>query len=110
MFRIVKMKKLQNDLEKLVKRSEKLQMLFNFGKFKCQHIGHGNLDVNYTMGDTVLGTAVRQHYSGVTTSADINISELCGTAASKGNQIIGWIRRNTAYKEKELIMPLYKAI
>ena len=45
---------LQNNLEKLVKWSEKWQMLFKFGKCKCLHTGHGNLDVNYKMGDTVL--------------------------------------------------------
>ena len=27
--------------------SEKWQMLLNFGKCKCLHTGHGNLDVNY---------------------------------------------------------------
>ena len=31
-------------------------------------------------------------------------------AASKGNQIIVLIRRNITYKEKKLIIPLYKAI
>ena len=30
--------------------------------------------------------------------------------ASKGNQVLGMIRRNIAYKEKSLIVPLYKAI
>ena len=29
--------------------------MFNFGKCKCLHTGHGNLDVNYKMGDNVLG-------------------------------------------------------
>ena len=33
-----------NDLDKLVKWSEKWQMLFNFRKCKCIHIGHGNMD------------------------------------------------------------------
>ena len=37
-------------------------------------------------------------------------SEQCGIAASKGNQIIGLIRRTIMYKEKQLIVPLYKAI
>ena len=32
---------LQDDLDKLVKWSEKWQMLLNFGKCKCIHIGHG---------------------------------------------------------------------
>ena len=51
---------LQNDLVKLVKWSEKWQMLLNFGKCKCLHTGHGNLDVNYKMGDSVLGTTVKE--------------------------------------------------
>ena len=36
---------LQNDRDRLVKWSEKWQM-FNFGKCKCLHTGHGNLNVN----------------------------------------------------------------
>ena len=32
--------------------SEKWQMLFNFGKCKCLHTGHGNEDAQYTMGGT----------------------------------------------------------
>ena len=90
---------LQNDLDRLVKWSE-MQMLFNFGKCKCLHIGHGNLDVNYKMGDTVLGTTVKEKDLGVTISADMKVSEQCGIAASKGNQILGLIRRNIIYKEK----------
>ena len=101
---------LQNDLDKLVKWSEKWQMLLNFGKCKCLYTGHGYLDINYYMGDTVLGTTVKGNNLGVTISADMKVSEQCGIAASKGNQILGLIRRNIAYKEKTLIMPLYKAI
>ena len=52
---------LQNDLDKLVKWSEKWQMLFNFRKCKCLHAGRGNLDINYNMGDTVLGTTVKEN-------------------------------------------------
>ena len=42
--------KLQDDIYKLVKWSEKWQMLFNFGKCKCLHTGSGNTGVNYEMG------------------------------------------------------------
>ena len=101
---------LQNDLDRLVKWSEKWQMLFNFGKCKCLHTGHGNLNVNYEMGDTVLGTTVKEKDLGVTISADMKVSEQCCIAASKGNQILGLIRRNITYKGKKLIIPLYKAI
>ena len=51
---------LQNDLDRLVKWSEKWQMLLHFWKYKCLHTGHVNLDVNYEMGDTVLGTTVKE--------------------------------------------------
>ena len=44
------------------------------------------------MGDTVLDTTVKE--LGVTRSADVKVSEQCGIAASKGNQIIGLVRKN----------------
>ena len=50
---------LQNDVNKLIEWSEKWQMLFNFGKCKCLHTGHGNEDAQYTMGDTVLNTYLK---------------------------------------------------
>ena len=43
-------------------------------------------------------------------NANMKVSEQCRIAASKGNQILGMIRRNITYKEKSLIVPLYKAI
>ena len=56
---------LQNYIDKLVKRSEEWQMLLNFGKCKCLHTGHGNLDIYYNMRDTVLGTIVTEKYLGI---------------------------------------------
>ena len=40
-------------------------------------------------------------------NADLEVSEQCRIAASKGNQVIGMIRRNITYKDKSLIVPLY---
>ena len=68
--------------------------MLNFGKYKCLHTGHGNLDINYKIGDAVLGTTVEEKDVGITISADMNISEQCGIVASKGNKILGLIRRN----------------
>ena len=93
--KISKRKDISTPLDRLVKWSEKLQMLFNFWKCKCLHTGQGNLDVNYKMGDTVLGTTVKEKDLGVTISADLKVSEQCGIAASNGNQLLGLIRRNT---------------
>ena len=51
---------LQDDIDKLVKWPEKWQMLFNFGKCKCLHIGPGNASMNYEMGGTILSTTVKE--------------------------------------------------
>ena len=73
-------------------------MFLNFGKCKYIHTGHGNFYVNFNMENTV--NYVKEKYLGVTISVDMKISEQRGIAASKGNTIIGLIRRNITYKEK----------
>ena len=91
---------LQDYIDKLVKWSEKWQMLFNFGKCKCLHTGPGNTGMNYEMGGTILSKTVKETYLGVTMNANMKVSEQCRIAASKGNQVLGMIRRNISYKEK----------
>ena len=66
--------------------------------------------VNNKMGDTVLGTTVKEKDLVITKGADIKVSEQCGNAASKGNHILGLIMINITCKEKRLIIPLYNAI
>ena len=58
--------KLQDDIDKLVRWSEKWQMLFNFGKCKCLYTGPGNTGMNYEMGGTILSKPVKEKYLGVT--------------------------------------------
>ena len=87
--------------------SEKWQILFNYGKCKCLHSGHGNEDAQYTMGDTVLNTNVKEKDLCLAYKKGIRAVWNCST---KGKQILGLIRRNIVYKEKELIIPLYKTI
>ena len=83
--------------------------VIQFGKCKCLHTGPGNM--NYEMGGTILSKTVKEKDLGVTMNANMKVSEQCSRiAASKGNQVLGMIRRNITYKEKSLIVPLYKAI
>ena len=85
---------LQDDIDKLVTWSEKWRMLFNFGKCKCLHTGPGNTGMNYEMGGTILSKTVKEKDLGVTMNANMKVSEQCRIAASKGNQVLGMIRRN----------------
>ena len=59
------------------------------------------MDVNYKMRNTVLGTTVKEKDLRVTLSAHMKVSEQCGIAASKSNQIFWLIRRNITYKEEK---------
>ena len=68
------------------------------------------MDEEYKMGDAALGRTTQEMDLGVTVSDEMKVSEQCGIAASKGNQILGLIRRTITYKEKQLTVPLYKAI
>ena len=100
----------QDDIDKLVKWFEKWQMLFNFGKCKYLHTGSGNTGMNYEMGGTIPSKTLKEKDLGVTMNANMKVSEQCSIAAFKGNQVLGMIRRNITFKEKSLIIPLYKAI
>ena len=66
--------------------------------------------MNYEMGGTILSNTAKEKDLGVKMNANMKVSEQCRIAASKGNQVLGMIRRNITYKEKSLIIPLYKAI
>ena len=66
--------------------------------------------MNYAMGGTILSKTVKETYLGVSMNANMKVSEQCRIAASKCNQVLGMIRINITYKEKSLIIPLYKAI
>ena len=102
--------KLQDDIGKLARWSEKWQMLFSFGKCKCLHTGPGHTGMNYEMGGDILRKIVKEKYLGVTMNANMKVSEQCRIAASRDNQVIGMIPRNMTYRDKSLIVPLYKAI
>ena len=49
--------------------------------------------MNYEMGGTILSKNVKGNHLGVTMNANMKVSERCRIAASKGNQVLGMIRR-----------------
>ena len=85
-------------------------MLLNQDKYKCLHIGRSNGKSDYTIQNAVLNTTAKEKDIGVTIQADLKVSEQCGIAARKGNQLLGMIRRNITYRDNKLMVPLYKSI
>ena len=57
-----------------------------------------------------MGGCKNENDMGVTLNVVIKVSEQCRIAASKGNQIKLMIRRYIIYKEKRLMVPLFKVI
>ena len=57
----------------------------------------------------IISVTVKEKDLGVTMNANMKVSEQC-RIASKGNHVLGMIRRNITYKDKSWIVPLYKAI
>ena len=78
--------------------------MFNFGKCKCFHTGNGYEDAQYTIGENALNTTLNEKDLQLTINADMNVPQQCGIAAAKGNKILGLIRRNIVYKEREVMM------
>ena len=66
--------------------------------------------MNYELGGTIQNKTVKEKDIGITKNANMKVSEQCRIVESKGNQVLGMIRRNIRCEEKSLIVPLYKAI
>ena len=64
------------------------------------------MDEEYKMGDAVLGRTTQDKDLGVTFRADMKVSEQCGIAALKGNQILGLIRAGYTIHIDEKIVGL----
>ena len=62
--------------------------------------------MNYEMVGTILSKTGKEKVLGVTMNANMKVPEQCRIAASKGNQVLGIIRRNITYRENSLIVPL----
>ena len=71
-------------------------MSLNFNKCKCFHVGHGNLNLTYKIGNVIIDTTMNEEVVGVTVSANLKVSQQCE------------IKDNVVHKE-EIIIPLYKS-
>jgi hypothetical protein len=101
---------LRKDLESLSEWSDKWQMKFNIDKCKVMHFGAKNPEVEYNMNNVKLEVISEEKDLGVVISNTFKVSKQCAKAASKGNQILGLIKRTFISKEKNVLLNLYKAL
>lgn len=102
--------KLREDLRKLCIWAKEWQMLFNEEKCVVMHIGKKNVQNEYEMNGVKLKETENERDLGVIISKNGKTSEQCLAAAKKGNSVLGMIKRNIKWKDKDTIIRLYKAL
>ena len=101
---------LRKDLEALNDWSDKWQMSFNVEKCKVMHFGKNNAKAEYKMNERRLAEITEEKDLGVIISNDLKVSKQCDKAASKGNQILGLIKRTVISRKKKVILNLYRTL
>jgi hypothetical protein len=103
-------KAIQEDLDKIVKWSETWQMPFNVSKCAVMHIGNKNPNVEYKMKNEILKTEKIVKDLGVYISDDLKTTKHCIEIEKICNRLIGYIKRQFTFKNKEIVITLYNAL
>ncbi|CAM4321681.1 unnamed protein product [Lepidochelys kempii] len=101
---------LQEDLDDLVNWSNRNRMKFNSEKCKVMHLGINNKNFSYKLGTHQLEVTEEEKDLGVLVDHRMTMSCQCDMAVKKANVVLGCIRRGISRRDKEVLVPLYKAL
>jgi len=101
---------MQKDIDRLVQWSSEWQMLFNVKKCRTMHIGKQLTEIEYRMNDRQLDTVKEEKDLGILIRNDMKSSSQCSQAYFKANRMLGIINRTIEYKNKEIMLSLYKSL
>ena len=74
------------------------------------HLGQGNPRYQYRLEDKGTKSISEEKDLRVLVDEQLDMSRKCGLAAQKDNRILGCIKRSTASRSREVILPLYSAL
>ena len=103
-------RQLQEDLRKIGEWSEKWQMPFNANKCKVMHIGYRNPRSEYSLQGTVIESTEIEKDLGVVISSDLKFSKQCLEAEKKAQRMLGYIKRQFGFRNKEIVLSLYNSL
>jgi len=101
---------LQQDLQQLTNWSDTWQMPFNKSDCKVMHLGYNNQQYTHQMGNQILETVKEGKDLGAIFSEDLKPSRQCQQAHSKASKVLGIIGRTITYKNREVLLRLYKTV
>ncbi|CAM5151441.1 unnamed protein product [Natator depressus] len=101
---------IQEDLDDLVNWSNSNSKKFNSEKCKVMHLGINNKNFSYKLGTHQLEVTEEEKDLGVLVDHRMTMSRQCDMAVKKANAVLACIRRGISSRDKEVLVPLYKAL
>ncbi|CAM5174269.1 unnamed protein product [Natator depressus] len=101
---------IQEDLDDLVNWSNSNRMKFNSEKCKVMYLGINNKNFSYKLGTHQLEVTEEEKDLGVLVDHRMTMSHQYDMAMKKANAVLGCIRRGISSRDKEVLVPLYKAL
>ena len=90
--------------------ADKWKMEFNVRKCKLMHVGRSNANFKYTVRGNTLQKTSSEKDLGVMITDDGKTSSQCQYVYNKAIRILGMINRTIRYKERGIMVRLYKSL
>ena len=85
-------------------------MKLNIEKCNCLNVGKKNINFEYELKGLKLNKTKEQKDLGIIISNNLKVNVQVTKASKKANKMLGYIKRNFEYKNKDIIIPLYKSL
>ncbi len=85
-------------------------MPFNVDKCQVLQVGTRNKKFDYEMRGVKLKSVQCAKDLEVKIASNLKFSQQCVDAANKANRMLGFIKRNFLFKNKDVILPLYTIV
>ena len=102
--------KLQESIDKLVDWTNQWQISFNTDKCKVLHLGRDNPCHRYKMDGNDLESTEVEKDLGVHVDKDLSFDFHMNECVKKANKIVGMISRYIDFKDKSVMVPLFKSL